>query len=152
MCILLRDDRHPGAPGEVDQLGQQLVQLHRLGQEVVHLDVVGRRGILADGGRHHDHRDARRGRILHFRLTELPAVHYRHQQVQQDDVGKRGDRQGGQGLLAVGGTGGPVPRLCQGVDQAAPHVEIVVDDQHVRPGLGHGGTGKVGLVLRCHKP
>ena len=39
-------------------------------------------------GRHHDNRDARKFRILLLQLSKLEAIHLRHHQIEQNQIGK----------------------------------------------------------------
>ena len=93
------------------------------------------RGYLRDLVVPGEHGDGKIGqpRIAALDGAELPAVHHRHHQVQQDQRHARVDAQGGQRLAPAGRSADRVPVHLQRELHHRPDVEVIVDDQD-RPG------------------
>src|SRR5262249_54943333 len=78
-------------------------------------------------------RDRGQAGVALLLATELPTVHHRHRQVQQDQAGGwRGRAQPPQSLLAVRDTDGRVPPFHQRLGQRLADVSIIVHDEDRR--------------------
>ena len=143
------DDRLRHEPGEdaphalLFQVVQQLAvqprvhpraqdhRIERLGQEVLgaHLDAPDHALGVVDAA-DHDHRQMAQRVVALDALEHLDAVHARHDQVQQDDVGwvfgEHGERGG-----AVTGRGRPMPLVFEGGGEESTVQRVVVDHQDV---------------------
>jgi hypothetical protein len=113
---------------------QQLGAVEGLGDEVVGARVEGRNLLLLAAGRDHQHREGLGGRVLPQAPAHLVAVHPRHEDVQQHDVGLAlGHR--AQGLLAGGRRRHLVPLGTEdGLEQPDVGRRVVHHQYPARPG------------------
>src|SRR5215217_8563021 len=121
---------------------QQVVQLEGLGQVADSANVLGLAAHVAVRAED-DERDGRDGRrLLAHALGELPAVHHRHHQVQQDEL-RRVRLQLVQRLLAVAGAADLEALGLQDLRERFEDVRVIIDDEH-RAGTSHGGGRRGG--------
>ena len=89
------------------------------------------------GRRHHDHRNVASSASLHLLAAELPAVHHRHHQVEQDDAGLTPAFEALERLLAVGGA---LDLEAFQLEEPAQHVagiDVVFDDENCARATQH---------------
>src|SRR4051794_39206581 len=108
------DDGEPEVLDRADH-GDELIELDRLGDIAVGVQVVGAEDVLLGlrGRQDHD-RDAAEGRLRLDLLQHLAAVLLREVQVQQDQVGP-----GGVGVAAR------LPQEGEGLDAVAGHAHVI---------------------------
>jgi hypothetical protein len=144
----------PLQPQHGPHAGQQLVDLHRLDQEVVGAGVqAGHAGGEVGGGGEHHHRDEGLAAVGLDPARHLVAVDPRQPQIQQNNIG--GDQlEVGDALLAAGGQGDPVAVVDEHIVVDPPDDRVVLDDEDVgrlkhSEGTGHReqGTGAAPPVL-----
>ncbi len=131
--------------------GEQLVAVHRLGQEAEHplaggADGVGDRAV----GGEQDHRQPRH--LALYLAEQRQAVHLVHAQVGKYQVGAV-DLQGAQRLAAALGGGHPVAAALQAHAQQLEQADVVIHQQDMRrlPSAGAAGrrhAGGVGAALQ----
>ena len=120
-----------------------VVQLHRLGQEVVHAGLPGALARLGEGvGRQRDHRHAR-VRLRHPAdlARRLQPVHRRHMHVHQHQV-EAGGLQALQRLGPVAGQADPVPEALEQNLHVLAVDRMVVGDQHTQLAAGRHRAGR----------
>ena len=119
-------------------------------EQVGHLDgfrdVAGRVQLAADrghvgAGRHQEHRDVGEGGRLPLLATEIPAVHDRHQEVEEDQIAAPLVVAELPSASAVGGAQRVVAGILQDGRDRIEGVGIVFDDQHDLAGAG--GPGEI---------
>jgi hypothetical protein len=138
------------AAGELDALaaelevgaetGVHLLDVERLGDEV---DAAGREGLQAIQpiveGADENHRRSAQALVPDDETTELVSVHFRHADVEEDDIRR---------IAAGGGEGKPSPRhgadpVAADGEQAGQQIEVgrgIVDDENGGARIGRQGV------------
>ena len=111
-------------------IGQQDIVLHRAGNVAGDAEPLGQRFILGIevGGGIEDERDQAQDGIVTARATEEEAIHDRHQDVGDDQVGRCGAR----GSQRFGPIGRGDHRIAGRLQHRAPEIElllVVIDNQ-----------------------
>jgi hypothetical protein len=101
----------------------------RLGQVTVCLQAPAQLDRVPACGEH-DNRDRSQRRIAHLFGPELEAIHDRHHQVEEDDLGARPGAQQLEGGAPISGAQHGIAGVLEDGDERLAHVAIVLDDQH----------------------
>jgi hypothetical protein len=109
------------------QLPQQFRKIDRLADVGVGGDGARLRAQIR---RHRQQRNAGQHRVGALLDAELPSVHHRHHQVEEDHVGRGAAVKGVERLAAVGRGRHRESLVLQHVRQRQPDADVVLDEQH----------------------
>ena len=114
--------------GKAANAFEEMIEIHRFLQELGDAQVRRCPGQVGARGQHEDGNRCQIG-VTQLFLTKLPAVHDRHQEVQDDEVDRRAGAQKGQCLLAVGRGHREAVRRFHGHDQPFADHGVILDHQ-----------------------
>jgi hypothetical protein len=136
---------------QIGQARSDLERAERLAEKIVGAALQRRdlRHLVGAGGHHHDPRCRLRRGTLEGR-ADLPAVHARHHQVDQDQLRARGPCELEAGHAVRGLQHGVLVR--EDARQVAAHVGLVVDHEHVGARRRDQGIRAVRTAFDRHRP